>query len=276
MKLLRTVTMMTGLLVAAATVRAAVVLETEHIDLSINFNGSLLGTGGNPWLLTVRDEDHRNEYAGQRTLFADPERVLLSVPEVAAVQVPEDPRYTAFLGAAGTTLWILPQTQDPSLLFAGTSTENKTSQTGWTGFGVSSDFLTRGVPSATFRNNQITLALADFSGPGDFHLYSTNAFGDPTVFFDTSDGLSLADSRIFSAGNHVHFNWAFSEPGEYEVALQAFGTLNAGSQFTESDVTTFRFVVAPEPSALALMGTATGLTLGRRRQRPAGRSRRHP
>jgi surface-anchored protein len=256
------------LLAGAATGHAVVTLETEHVDLSVNFSGSLVGSGTNPWLLTVRDEDRRDEFAGLRAMFPDPDQVLLAVADAARVEVPDDPRYTAFLGPAGTPMWILPQTQDPSLLYAGMSTENKTSQSGWTGFGVSPDFLTRGVPSAVFKNNQITLSLDGFSGPGDFYLYSTSAFGDPTIVFNTSNGLDLSDSRLFSPGSHVHFNWAFSEPGEYEVSLRASGTLNAGNQFTESDVTTFRFLVVPEPAAAACaaLGAVSLLLLRRPRK----------
>jgi surface-anchored protein len=197
------------------------------------------------------------------------ERVLLKVLEEARMEVPDDPRYT-FLGAEGTPVWILPQTQDTSLLYAGISSENKSSQSGWTGFGVSSQFLVRGVPSGTFQNNGVTLSLVEFSGPGQFHLYSTNAFGDPAIVFNTADGLTLADSRLFSPAGHVHFNWAFSEPGEYEIGLRASGTLISGGQYTESDITTFRFQVIPEP-ATGLAAILGGTVLLCVRRRSAGR-----
>lgn len=254
------------LIAATARVSAAIVLDTEHIDLSINFNNTLVGTSTNPWLLTVRNEDARREYAGQRASFADPLRVTLSVRAVAEVEIPDDFRYT-FLGAPGDTSWILPQSQDPALLYAGISTENKTSQSGWSSDGVGSSLLVRGVPASVFNGNKVTLHLETFSGPGDFHLYSTDAFGNPTVYFDTADGLSSLDFRELTPSNHVHFNWAFSEPGEYFVGLRASGTRVSGNLFLESDVTTFHFTVIPEPSAAVLAGWAALALAARRRRR---------
>lgn len=247
----------------SASALGAIVLETEHIDLSINFSSALVGGATNPWLLTTRDEDARREYAGQRAGFADPERSTLLVKAVAEVEIPDDDRYL-FLGEPGASSWILPQSQDTELLYAGVSTENKTSQTGWQGVGVSSQFLVRGVPSGYFSGNKVTLTLASFSGPGNFHLYSTDAFGNPVVAFDTTDGLSSLDFREFTPSNHVHFNWAFSTPGDYYIGLQASGA--AGSSFFESDVTMFHFLVVPEPGTAALAGLAVLVVSSRRKR----------
>lgn len=259
------------LILAAISLPAsgAIVLTTQHADLSISY--STLSGNTNPWLITMRDEDDEIDYAGVRQGFADPERVAVEVPENARAEIPNDSRYT-FLGPAGTSAYFLPQTQDPDLLYLGISTENKSSQGGWTGVGVPSAFLVRGVASGLFSSNRVTLRLASFSGPGAFFMYSTNAFGDPTVAFNTADGLSAADSRFFTPANHVHFNWAFTAPGEYTIGLRASGTLTATSQFTESDLTTFRFIVIPEPSsALLLLGGALLST----RRRAAGKNQQH-
>lgn len=267
---MKTVSTMIGLaLLAGQALGAVVTLVDQHVDLSVNFSGSLVGSGTNPWRLTVRDEEARREFAGERAGFPDPERVLLEVVEAARVEVPDDPRYTDFLGPAGTSLWILPQGQETGVLYAGFSTENKASQTGWSGFGVTSPLLTRGVATGAFKNNQVTVSLVGFSGPGNFHLYSTDAFGNPTISFDTSNGLDFSDARIFTPGNHAHFNWAFSEPGEYALMLQASGTLEVGNELSESDVTTFRFVVIPEPGAawMVLTGTSALFCLRVRRRR---------
>jgi surface-anchored protein len=253
------------LLLGARTIaHGAVVLTHQHIDLSINFNPTFSGGETNPWLLTVRDEDARREYAGQRAGYTDPLRATLLVSEFAAVEIPDDPAF-AFLGEAGTLSWILPETQDPALLYAGFSTENKSAQIGWQGDGVNGAFLVRGLGQNQFIENTIRLSLASFSGPGQFHLYTLDEFGEPTVHFDTTDGLSALDFRDFSPALHAHFNFAFSAPGDYFVGLRAIGFLVPDGIPSESEVTVFHFQVIPEPSSVALVALGTFPLLRRRR-----------
>lgn len=253
-------------LAIAPAALAVDVLVDPHVDLSINFRGSLIGTGTNPWRLTARDEDGKQEYGGQREGFADPLTVILHVPASAQFEVPDDPAYN-FLGPAGAPIWVLPQVQEPGLLFLGFSTENKTSQSNWVAHNVSPDHLVRGIAPGTFLNNQITLRLESFSGPGDFSVFTTDSFGMPVIAFRTDDGLSSADSRTFTPSNHVHFNWSFSEPGTYIIGLRASGTLAGGGDVSSSDITYFRFDVIPEPGTGALLAVVAGLFFARRRRR---------
>lgn len=256
------------LLLLAVSTFAQTVLTTGDVEFSVNFRGSLVGTGTNPWLLTLRDGAALDEYAGVRTGFADPERVLLRGDESTRLEVPDDPRYS-FLGIAGAFVWILPEASEDDLLTPGISTENRTAQTGWQGFGVSSNFLVQGVSSGVFLSNQITLTLASFSGPGNFFLFRTNGFGDPLLSFRTDDGLNSGDSLLFNSVTHGHYNWAFTAPGDYYLGIRASGTLT-GNQFTQSDVTTFRIHIVPEPSASLLMLGSLSL-LGNRRLRRISR-----
>lgn len=261
MKFTHTVFATLALITAA---RAATVLNTGDVEITPNFNASLMGSGTNPWLLTVRDGAMQREYAGVRANAADIERALIEAEENASTELPDDERY-AFLGAAGEYVWILPEASDVGVITPGISTEPR-AQTGWSGDGVEPEFLVKGIPSSTFSNNRVALTLASFSGPGDFFLYRTDGFGNPLIAMRTDDGLSAGDSRLFNAGTHTHFNWAFTEPGEYLIGLQASGTLTAGNVFTESDVTTFRFSIIPEPTSAALLATAAIALLQRRRR----------
>lgn len=243
--------------VFAVTTQAQTSLTSGDVELAVNFSGSLVGTGTNPWLLTVRDVAAQREYAGVRAGFADPERVLLRAGMEASTQVPEDDERYSFLGAPGKTVWILPEGGE-DLLTPGVSTETRP-VAGWQGLGVSSTFLVKGVPASTFLNNQISLSLVSFSGPGNFFFYRVNALFDPILSFRTDDGLESGDALTFGVGNHNHYNWAFTEPGAYTLGFRASGTLQSGSQSTQSDITTFHFRIIPEPGAASLALCGVGL-----------------
>ena len=65
------------------------------------------------------------------------------------------------------------------------------------------------------------------NGPGNVFLYATDAFGSPTKYYDSADGIGSDDVFPVSVGGHAHQNWAFTAAGR-EVVLQANG-VQAGS-----------------------------------------------
>lgn len=255
---MKAISILTFLALGTSCFADVVVLASEHTDIGINFNASQINTADGPWRLTARDEDNTIEFLGMRAPKPDPERVILSVGLSAQTEIPDDSDYS-FLGPEGNPVWILPQGQDPELLYLGISTENKSFSGDWISDGVEAPFLARGIPSGVFELNRVTLKLESFSGPGEFALYFIDSFSNVTVYMNTGDGLTTADSRNLSPGNHTHFNWAFTAPGDYTLGFRASGTLLAGSEYTESDLTTFHFQVIPEPASAVLC--AVGFTL---------------
>ncbi len=247
-------TVLTALLLPLAAAHGIEVLNHEHVDLGLNYNSTF-----KQWQFTARDEDNTKEYAA--------DRVILHGAISGQVTIPNDARY-AFLGAPGATSYVLPQTQEPDLIYLGFSTENKGAVINdWTGDGVSNDFLVRGISSGVFAGN-ITLSLQAVSGPGSFALYRTSPGGDPLVSINSADGIDAGDRHLFGSNNHTHFNWAFSLPGNYEVTLLASGFLAGTGQLTQSAPTTFTFQIVPEPSVAALLGGSGMLLRLRRRPRP--------
>ncbi|MEI8042933.1 MAG: choice-of-anchor M domain-containing protein [Verrucomicrobiota bacterium] len=177
-----------------------------------------------------------------------PNEAILGVDIVGAHStVPANPQFS-FLGTAGSSVWVLPQVQDPTLLFLGFGTEE--------------------LVSGVFVNDEVTLSLQGVRAPGQFSVYEVGMFGSPTVFMNSGDGITAADSIRLTAGGHRHVNWAFSTPGTYEVDFEAAGTLVDGNVFTASGPITYTFSVAavPEPSALSLLllGGAGLLAFARR------------
>jgi surface-anchored protein len=181
-----------------------------------------------------------------------PHEAILGVDLAAAhTTVPADPQFS-FLGAAGSSIWMLPQVQDPAQLFLGFGTEE--------------------LESGLFVNDLVTLSLRDVRAAGQFAVFENDMFGTPTIFMDSGDGLTAADSIVLPAGGHQHVNWAFTAPGRYEVDFEASGTLVDGNIFTTSGPITYTFEVTavPEPTTGALLALgALGLGAVARRNKTA-------
>ncbi|MBP9900961.1 MAG: choice-of-anchor M domain-containing protein [Verrucomicrobiota bacterium] len=211
-----------ALLTTGLASQAQTYLWEGHTDVGIVYE---LGA----WNLHIgrHDDIPPMEYA--------PNEAVLGVDLLAAgTTVPANPQY-GFLGTAGSPVWILPEVQNPALLFLGFGTEE--------------------LANGLFVGDQVTMSLQAVRGPGQFSVYDVDMFGSPNVFMNSGNGITGADSIVLPAGGHQHANWAFSTPGTYEVDFNASGTLVDGNVFTSSGPITYTFEVAavPEPSALALL-----------------------
>jgi surface-anchored protein len=186
-----------------------VVLSVGHTDaLDVHYTGGELR-------LMLKDD------TGPSTVVRDPAEVILQALPEAAIQVPDDPRY-AFLGEPGDTIWVLPQVQDPVLLWPGWSTEQ--------------------LPGGTFVGNQVTLTLVEVDGPGELSVFTVDAFGNPTIRWHAEGGTVDPAAVTAPIPTHAHANWAFSAEGEYTLAFQADATLNGGGPVSSGPVE-YTFVV---------------------------------
>jgi surface-anchored protein len=161
-----------------------VVLATGHVDvIGVAYEDGELD-------LHVHDEENDAEY--------QPGEVTLQALPAAETTVPADPAF-GFLGAPGDPVWILPQLENPDLLFAGLATEE--------------------IEAGDLAGDQVQVTLAVI-GPGDVAVYIEDELGLPSeILFDTDDGSR--DMFTLTAGGHVHANWAFSEPGNYHWVVAA-------------------------------------------------------
>jgi surface-anchored protein len=193
-------------------------LSQGHFDLGLEFdNGEL--------------EWHVHAHA--TGVEYHPEDVLLQVLPQAQTFVPNDPRFS-FLGTFGEPVWILPQVENPNLLALGIGAEE--------------------VAEGIFVNDRLRVSLDAVEGPGHFFLYTVDGFGNPTVRMNTRDGADPAlDFIEMQAGFHGDFNWAFTQPGMYQLTFTGSGTLANGNEFLASAPTLFTFEVIPEPGTTALL-----------------------
>ncbi len=206
-----------------ATVRVDVypnAVTSQHSDLNFDYIGGA-------WNLVIHDDDSFISYPTNQT-------ALYVAPVLKSTQ-PGDPNYD-FIGAgAGNPVWILPQLQNPAGLWLGTSSESTPSNAFASYF--ESD------PRIGFTAPWMKISVLDVRGPGEFSMWQTDTFGAVTVWVATSDGLQASDVFFSLPGSHVHYNFGLTEPGTYEIDLQASAYLQYPNNPTFSAVTTYTFCV---------------------------------
>jgi surface-anchored protein len=210
----RTALLLPGLVAAAlvagtapAVATPVVVVEQGHVDaVDVAYEDGALA-------LHVHDE------TVDPSVERDPADVVLRVLPAAQTTVPADPAYR-FLGRAGAPVWILPETQNPDLLWPGLSTED--------------------IGSGVLANDTVTLTLCQVRGPGKLSVFTSDPFGAPVVLANSGDGTP--DRLTLATGGHQHVNWGFTRTGVYKATFQATATLADGARVT-SEPATYTFQV---------------------------------
>lgn len=154
-------------------------------------------------------------------VWRDVAGVTFAVTDGARTTVPAS---AAYLGPAGSTVWMLPQTQRAGLLWPGWNTEELTS----------ADV-----------DGPVTWRLDAVDGPGAVTVHQTGVFGDPDFVFRSADGLP--DARAIPLGTHAHGNWVFSREGHYRLTFTLAARLRSDS--AAQDTQTLAVTVgAPAPT----------------------------
>ncbi len=241
-----------GLAAGAASVPAASLLTYGHVDLiDLAWDGASLVPHSRVYIdakvddvLVTSDTDFA---PGQLTLVVSPQAFTaygdgLSPAERAALGI---------TGEAG--LWVLPQSEDAWLPFAGLSTGTLDPQE-WSG--------------------DLVIRLLDLSGPGHFSMWQTDPQSHELEFLvSTVDGLDADDRLTARAGVHVHYNWGFTAPGDYVATYAITGAhVTAGPQSIQAS---YRFHVIPEPSLAVLTLGGLGAAWLRRQRVTGEKKDRH-
>lgn len=171
----------------------------------------------------------------------EPSGLTVLVPATARV----NPSFgISFLGSsAGQPVWVLPMSNFPGLPFLGLATEEL----------LMSDW-----------NGPIRFTLESFTGPGEFALWVTDAFGSPLVKWRTNDGVDAADFETLAPGSHNHYTWGFTVPGTYQLEIRVLGEHKIDG--VQSNTETVTFHVVPEPGFALHVGAMTVLLMCRRRR----------
>lgn len=172
---------------AALAQQAPDVITKGHMDLIE------VTRDGNGLRIMTKDD------TGAAPVFREPNSFQIRVPNQALTDVPAG---FGFLGAAGSKVYLLPQTQNRDLVWPGWSTER--------------------LSGGQLVGDSIELSLAGAKGPGNLVMFTTDQFGTPSVQFDGADAGRTLRVPIRT---HTHTNWSFSSAGTYEVTFEVRGEI---------------------------------------------------
>lgn len=189
------------------------VLTREHTDgLCVLYNAA----NTPPLALVAWQRDAGLDLPTNQVIFVVKEQARLTLPAG-----------TPF-GDAGAPFWILPQSQNPNLLYLGINVER--------------------VPSGIF-SGPVSIQLKRLESPGYFMVWQATGPGQYNIRINTRDGISASDNFQPLIGAHEHLNWGFSSTGIYCATFQATGQRLGESMNITSPEGTFVFQVLPLPPA---------------------------
>ncbi|MBK0419118.1 choice-of-anchor M domain-containing protein [Leucobacter sp. CSA1] len=190
-----------------------VVRDAGHVDF-----GPTLNTG--EWRIQIHDD------TDVPRLWRNLEDVVLQVNDASISQVPDSEEF-AFLGLdPGSDVWIVPQVQEPDVIWAGWNTQEPTVL----------ENLDLGV----------TLSMLGVEGPGELTVFlQSGNFGDTEPLWSTLD--AFPQDTWIEVNTHTHANWVFSEPGIYLVEVQIDGELASGEMVSARDTLRFSVGDATDP-----------------------------
>lgn len=133
----------------------------------------------------------------------------------------------------------------------------------WLGVRVAGD----GAQHGADRSSDVRLSATGLRGPGDLYAYLTGTFGDVTRYVDSGDGFDAAtgfqsDTMQLPPDAHTHLSWAFTEPGIYELDLEAALQVDHQSRPIDVSSGSLVFAVGVDPHSIPGREGATVLNSG--------------
>lgn len=187
-------------------------LTNEHVDIRVLYTPE---AETNQLQLVARDEDRR--------LNIESTNAVLHVPLAGQLLLP--PGFDEF-GTEGEPLWVLPQSQNPELMYLGMSAE--------------------GIPSGAFAG-PVSIRLLSVKAPGSFFLWQFDGLSGLQLAMNSRDGIDTNDAVTPFVGSHAHYNWGFSSNGLFEITFQASARRPGETNDIVSAPSVFAFAVEPVP-----------------------------
>lgn len=202
---------------ATQCVSGATILSAGHVDYASRIvDGQLESLIG-------------DDTAGTK-VYREPAGVVLWLKPSSRVTLPAG---YAQVGAAGSSVWQVPQSQNPALIWLGWNTEalnagNATGAVSWT--------------------------LTDVAGPGTVKVYLSGAFGGVQQMVLNGAGSSYD----IPLGVHAHASWAFSAQGIYRLRMTQTVTLANGQRSADTETVTIAVGDVDPASAITGSGSDCG------------------
>ncbi|ROR97664.1 surface-anchored protein [Salana multivorans] len=191
-----------------ATGEGRVVISSGHVDL-----GPRMIDGR--WTLQLRDDTLAPP------VWRSLDDVVLQLPDSSILPAPDDVQFDFIDAAPGSDVWVIPQTQNTAVVWAGWNSQH---------------------PSAVeVMGGGMTLRLLDVEGPGQFTLFLQSGNFDPAQLLWDS-GVDGPQDIWALTNTHVHGNWVFTEPGVYLLDVEVLADLADGT--VASDRETLRIAVS--------------------------------
>lgn len=180
------------------TVASGEAIGTKQVELGrghIDFGPRIVDGS---WVFLGRDD------TVTPPVWRHPRDLIMRVNDHSLTTVPDSEQYN-FL-PAGKKVYVIPQTQDPKVVWVGWSTQDP----------AVVEQLDRGA----------WLEFRGVAGPGRFVTFIGNGFDPPTVLWDSA---KPSGQKIWVNSNtHTHLNWAFEAPGQYTVGIDLVAKLKNG------------------------------------------------
>ncbi|MGL5860723.1 MAG: TIGR03773 family transporter-associated surface protein [Phycicoccus sp.] len=206
----------------------ATILSSGHIDFASRIVGgkleSLIGDG-----------------TSGAKVYREPGGTILWLKPSSLVTLPAGYEQ---VGAVGSSVWQVPQTQNPDLIWLGWSTE---------------------ALNAGNTSGSVTWTINSISGPGPLRVYLSGSFGGMQAMVFNDGG-----SYDIPLGVHAHANWAFSAEGIYRISTTQTATLSNGQVSSDTETLTIAVGnVDPAVSPGSGCGTISNALLASEDQNPA-------
>ncbi len=202
--------------------RAQLYLGSGHIDLNVAY-----ATAPSPDPGFGLYAHHVSALAGGATLDEPVDHTVFFLSDTGTLY-PTAGGLLPFLGQNGQPIWLIPQNSPPP-------------NTPWVGFGGYGLTGAEGAPASDLDAFDPLPALTGsatapavrvryldaLTPPGaDFALWQTGSGGAINLFFSNRPGTSAPQAFGLRRGQHIHFNWGFSQAGYYRLRLRLEGEID--------------------------------------------------
>jgi surface-anchored protein len=195
-------------------------LGAGHVDIGPRYHDG-------EWTVLVHDD------TVVPPVWRSPRDAVIRVPDAATQEVPDDPAYAFLEQEPGTPVHVIPQTQDPDVVWVGWNTQDP------------------GVMDAVDRG--VTMSLLGVQGPGDLTVFlQSGSLGAPDVLW--SSRQPYPQPVWVETNTHTHANWVFARPGVYLATVEFTAELAGGGTVTAREV--LRFAVGDRTTADAAFAAA--------------------